>query len=76
MEFHMTQKQQIRQLVEQLKLDPTKLEQIDLDIETGLELMDVILAEFPDPSPYAHVFDSVELLLRTKTQYFRTREVC
>lgn len=72
----MTQKQQIRQLVEQLTLDPTHLETLDLNIETGLDLMGMILEEFPDPSRYAHVFDAVDLLIKTKDQYFRTREVC
>lgn len=72
----MTKRQQIRQMVEQLALDPTQLEQLDVNIETGLEIMDCVLNEFPDPSPYAHVFDQVELLLTVKRQYFSTRQVC
>lgn len=72
----MTQKQQIRQLVEQLKLDPTKLEQLDLQLETGLELIDVVLNEYPDPSQFGHVFEAVELLLKAKRTYFNAREVC
>ena len=73
----MSKSQQIRILVQQLMLDPTALEKIDINIETGLELMAAILEEFPDPSKYAHVFDHVECLVVAKGKYFnRTREVC